>query len=362
MHNLLKEGLKMKRDLYRDELEKLKKLMNGVKNTPFSIFAKVQTLAVMNMRYEKIAFNKNLKEHPYILTKTLLEETCLFFNTLMDISFIESDKNNIDVFKSENLIEKHEELWQEIWSRHNDEEFQEFIEMKAKRLDINDIVKYIENKVCVDFGCGNGVFSFAMIERGAAGVYGLDFGEKSVKYAQNVAIKRGLLDRAVFKVGDVTDSKLEPNRFDFAVSNGVFHHLREEDMIKAIKEVARVLKKDGWFWYYIDGKDAISMDLWDNSVSILKRIDIMMIENVLKQMNIKRNKMVHLMDGLSATYYHSTWNGTIKMLSECGFGNFRRLTGGGPYDFDQDAIDADPYGKEKFGEGDLRILCQLQKK
>ncbi len=31
-------------------------------------------------------------------------------------------------------------------------------------------------------------------------------------------------------------------------------------------------------------------------------------------------------------------------------------------DFDSDQIQADPYGKEKFGEGDLRILCQLRGK
>jgi len=68
--------------------------------------------------------------------------------------------------------------------------------------------------------------------------------------------------------------------------------------------------------------------------------------------------MVHLMDGLSATYIHSTWDEAVSMLSRCGFGNFRRLTGGCNTYFDLDKVDTGPYGREKFGEGDLRILMQ----
>ena len=39
-------------------------------------------------------------------------------------------------------------------------------------------------------------------------------------------------------------------------------------------------------------------------------------------------------------------------------GNPRRLTGGVPTDFDHDAIAADPFGQEKFGSGDIRVLVQ----
>ena len=42
---------------------------------------------------------------------------------------------------------------------------------------------------------------------------------------------------------------------DFAVSNGVFHHLNNME-----KQFSRVLKPEGWFWYSSDGKGAISMD------------------------------------------------------------------------------------------------------
>jgi hypothetical protein len=79
-------------------------------------------------------------------------------------------------------------------------------------------------------------------------------------------------------------------------------------------------------------------------------------------MNIRRNKIVHLMDGMSATYAHTNWEKMTKRLADLGFGNFKRLTGGCDTDFDLDRIEKDPYGREKFGEGDLRILCRLMDK
>jgi hypothetical protein len=90
----------------------------------------------------------------------------------------------------------------------------------------------------------------------------------------------------------------------------------------------------------------------------LRDIPLDFIKSVLVSMNISNPKIVHLMDGLNATYRHTTWEKATKQLAEEGFGNFRRLIGGFNTDFDQDVIDKVPYGKERFGEGDLRILAQ----
>jgi hypothetical protein len=78
----------------------------------------------------------------------------------------------------------------------------------------------------------------------------------------------------------------------------------------------------------------------------------------LDYLNIETGKRYHLGDGLNATYRHETWEGLTERLSMFGFGNFRRLVGGFPTDFDHDVIVQDRYGREKFGEGDLRLLAQ----
>lgn len=343
---------------YLDALNRLEALVKSVPNTPMAIFSKVATLVTMNMRYEKVAFNKELASHPYTLTKDIINDTISFFKQLNDIHFIESPLSQVVNPPSDVLEEKHEELWQEIWSRHNEEEFREFIELKSMRLTINNLEPLFKGGNCVDMGCGNGSFSFALLDKGANAVTGIDFGKKQIAYAQLAAKKLGYAENTCFIVGDVYDTGLPSDSFDFAVSNGVFHHLSTENMEKAVAETARILKPGGSFWYYIDGAGAISMDLWDASVAMLKEVPVIDIENVLKSMNISRNKMVHIVDGLNATYYHSTLKETTEMLEKYNFTDFRRVAGGTSTDFDEDCISADPYGKEKFGDGDLRIVCR----
>ena len=352
----------MNRNIYRHELRRLVKKMNGVRNTPFAIFAKVTALVAMNIRYEKIAFDMRLKRHPFMIVRDIIADAGCQFDWMTEIGFIEAPDRSIERFKERRIEKKHRALWQEIWDRYNEAEFQQFVDLKRFRLRKNRLAGYVRGKKCVDFGCGNGSFSFAMLECGARSVDGLDFGDKSIRYARAVARKRGLDGSARFLVRDVTASGLPGNSFDFAVSNGVFHHLKKAKIPHAVREVARVLKKGGWFWYYVDGKDAISMDLFDASVAILKGIDLSYIENILKLMNVGRSKMVHLMDGMNATYIHSAYDEVAAMLAKQGFGEFRRLTGAAATDFDLDRILRDPYGREKFGEGDLRILCRLIRK
>jgi len=350
----------MKKSIYLKSLSELQEIMNNSKVTSFINYAKVVTLVIMNMRYEKIAFNSKFNEHPYLLTKQIIDDAILQYKQFLDISFIEDLSIKQENSKSKIKEEKHEDLFNEIWNRYDAVQFQEYIERYNTRIKINNIQNLIKDKQCVDLGCGNGVFCFALLENGAKEAIGVDFGKNSIEYASFVSKQRGLEKCTLFKNATVYDTGFDDNSFDFAIQNGVFHHLDDED--KAIQETRRILKKGGWFWYYTDGEGGISYDLWDTSVNILQDVSALFIENILINMNISRNKMVHLMDGLSATYAHTSWDKITKRLSEYGFGNFKRLTGGFNTDFDLDRIESDPYGKEKFGEGDLRLLCQLVEK
>jgi ubiquinone/menaquinone biosynthesis C-methylase UbiE len=348
----------MEKTCYTNKLNELETIMDNNKPSPFNNFIKVFCLTTMNMRYENVAFNSNIEEHPYVLTEKIINETILMYLNIMETNFIESSNKSIEQFKSRDLVAKHQSLWQEIWSRHNEKEFRKFIDLKAMRLKINDLCKFVEGENCIEFGCGNGSFSFALLEKGAKTVTGIDFGKKSVEYANNYVEANKLEPKAKFILKDVTDTGFPDEQFGFAVSNGVFHHLPENNIPIALKEVARVLKPGGWFWYYVDGEGAISMDLWDRTVKILRDIDITEIETHLFPLNISRQKMVHIMDSSNATYIHTNWDAVTELLSKCGFTNFRRLTGATDTDFDLDVVDSDKWGVEKFGSGDLRLICQ----
>ena len=197
-----------------------------------------------------------------------------------------------------------------------------------------------------------------MAQLGAEKVVGIDYGEKSIEFATKAAKELGFTNTSFF-VRTVYDTGESDSQYDFAIQNGVFHHLNDENC--AIKEVRRILKNKGSFWYYTDGEGGIQYDLWDTSVEILREVPTLFIEEVLNSMNVSRNKIAHLLDGMGATYAHTSWDEITNILADHGFTNFKRLTGGYDTDCDLDRIEKDAYGKEKFGEGDLRILCQLDK-
>lgn len=345
---------------YLKELKLFLDKIKSVPNSAFNVYAKVNVLTVMNMRYERMAFNTKLDTHPYTLTGCIIRDCIKMFDQLMEIDFIQDDNSILQFSKSTEVVKKHEELWQEIWAPYNDEELQELINIRGKRLDANNLCPYFENKKCVDFGSGNGSFAFALIERGAATVTGIDFGAKQVARANSAAKSRGVVDRVSFSVGNVLKTDFPSDYFEFAVSNAVFHHLAtKEDMELALQEVARVLKKGSSFWYFVHGSRAIGMDLWDMTVDALSEVDVQYMDKIIRLMNPGRGKLTYIIDLLTATYIHSTLEGTTEMLQRCGFGNVKRLKGADKTSYALDRVKSDPYGKEKFGTGELRLFCEL---
>ena len=47
------------------------------------------------------------------------------------------------------------------------------------------------------------------------------------------------------------------NYYDFAIQNGVFHHLDNED--KAYREIYSVMKKSAYLWFYTDGEENLNL-------------------------------------------------------------------------------------------------------
>lgn len=342
--------------IYLASLDALTEKMDAVANTRFTAAAKVITLATMNMRYEQVAFTTELPEHPFVMTKAIIDDAITMFDALTGAAFIEAEDRTIGDGKPAAMEDKHQDLFNEIWNRYEDDVFRTYVDRYVRRVDVNNLVPLIEGKRCVDMGAGNGVFAFALLERGAGSVVGVDYGEKSIAYANDYAAHHGLSDRAEFKVATVYETGCQDAEFDFAIQNGVFHHLDNED--RAYRETYRILKPGGYFWVYTDGEGGISYDLFDRSVHLLKDVPILYVESVLESLNISRDKVAHLSDGMGATYRHTSWDEITGRLASMGFGEFKRLVGGYPTDFDHDRIAADPYGAEKFGEGDLRILCR----
>ena len=248
----------------------------------------------------------------------------------------------------------HKALFQKLWTNFSLNEYKnERLSRYTKRLKINNLKKLIKNKKVVDFGCGHGNFLFSCLLYGAEKCDGIDYGYESIIYAKKISKKLKLSKKASFFTRTVYKSRLKKNYYDFAIQNGVFHHL--DDEVKAYKEMYRVLKKKGYCWIYTCGAGGILNLIWGMSQNILKDIDKTFVIKNIRSLGLSTNKEYHLGDGLNALYRHTTFNKINEKMTKIGFKFIRQLNGGFKTDFDKPFYKG-KYFYKKFGSGDLRLL------
>lgn len=338
---------------YRSDLADLEAFAGTIPNTRHGIVSKVTALATMNLRWEPVMLDRSLAEHPFQIVHRLIADARAQMAQWQEASYASNPE--IVSFDPPPMESRHHELFQALWTEFSGAEYDDRIERYEHRLRINGLADgFLDGRRVIDFGCGHGNFAHALRRAGADHVLGIDFGEASIEYAKAACTALGE-DRIAFRVATVYDTGEEDASFDFAVQNGVFHHL--DDEARAYREMLRVLKPGGWAWIYTDGADSVCGELWDASARILSSCPASVVLGVLDALGLDTGKRYHLGDSLQAVYRHDTWEGLTGRLAALGFGEFRRLIGGFPTDFDHDVITADPWGEEKFGTGDLRLLA-----
>ena len=103
------------------------------------------------------------------------------------------------------------------------------------------ILEYLENKKVLDIACGSGYGSFLMAEK-AETVVGMDISTESIEYAKINYQKENLK----YEIGSVTQIPIQEKEiFDIIISYETIEHINEEDQYKFLKEIKRLLKKDG---------------------------------------------------------------------------------------------------------------------
>ena len=100
-----------------------------------------------------------------------------------------------------------------------------------------------KGKKILDYGCGNGVHSFWLAERGGE-VIGIDLSKKSLEIAEQRAKRENTKNKPEFLVMDCEKLEFPDNYFDIIFDGGSFSSL---DLNKAYPELSRVLKPEGFF-------------------------------------------------------------------------------------------------------------------
>lgn len=98
--------------------------------------------------------------------------------------------------------------------------------------------KFSGSEVVLDAGCGPGTFSEIVCKNGAK-VTAVDYSEKMIETARD----RHPMDGIEYSVASIYELPFEDESFDAVVCLGVFQTLA--DTTAAVKELRRVLKKDG---------------------------------------------------------------------------------------------------------------------
>lgn len=101
--------------------------------------------------------------------------------------------------------------------------------------------------LCLEIGCGRGIGAQVIAEQfGAQKVIAIDIDPEQIERAKR-NLKPELKDMIEFKVADAMALDEPDEKFNAVFSFGVLHHM--ENWGKAVKEISRVLKKGGEFFF-----------------------------------------------------------------------------------------------------------------
>lgn len=118
----------------------------------------------------------------------------------------------------------------------------------------------------LDVGCGTGRTTFALYELGYKKITGLDLTPTMLDGAREINKEKGY--GIEFVIGDATNLEYEDNSFDCALFsfNGIMQIPMIENRIKAMSEIRRVIKKDGYFIFTTHDRNSEGSykEYWEN--------------------------------------------------------------------------------------------------
>lgn len=151
----------------------------------------------------------------------------------------------------EKILQSEINHWDKIALKKNEEHILSYADYMASQsivwktihgLAFNLCGQDITGKNVLDFGCGSGIASLVLAEKGAD-VIAYDLSPEMVNVTLNKAKLAGLSDKITGFYGKFTELKAKAETFDIIFTGAVLHHLPEFQL--EITELSKLLKEKG---------------------------------------------------------------------------------------------------------------------
>ncbi len=111
----------------------------------------------------------------------------------------------------------------------------------------SSIQRFIKkNDKIIDIGCGSGKTILTLHKKGYLNIHGIDVNKNAIKAAQAKCNKQNNKLKNILKVGNVTRLPYNNSTFDCAITQAFWTTITTKTTrSKAIKEISRILKKNG---------------------------------------------------------------------------------------------------------------------
>jgi 2-polyprenyl-6-hydroxyphenyl methylase/3-demethylubiquinone-9 3-methyltransferase len=149
------------------------------------------------------------------------------------------DKVNADPAE----LAKFNQLAHNWWDPNS--EFKPLHEINPLRLNYIDELAGLDGKEVLDVGCGGGILSESMAERGA-NVTGIDLGDKPLKIAKLHLLESGnKVDYRKIAAEDL--AKEQPHHYDIVTCMEMLEHVPDPESI--VRSCAQLTKPGGWAFF-----------------------------------------------------------------------------------------------------------------
>jgi len=172
----------------------------------------------------------------------------------------------------------------------------------------------------LDLACGTGTASFFIHQKYKCNVTGIDISKSLINIAKDRLVQMSLQDKVRFEVADALKLPFPDNSFDFVIAQAFFIII--DDKEKAIDEIYRVLKPNGYFgslelsWFKTPPKNVYKELLEKTCKDFIPRVAL--FENW--QSFFQSKKFTHIQ-----TIKNPMPGGMLQMIKIEGISNFIRI-------------------------------------